>query len=145
MMNRTMEEMTQAEVEKAIKHNMRASDNATEIVCDFFLDALEQHLYGWRWKCPNGPNCKYRHALPPGYRLKMDTGEKEDLVRETLEETLENLRREFAHRTDLTPVTKETFEAWKQKRTLEKEQELAQKAHEEQQATRKLSKVERQF
>lgn len=22
------------------------------------------------WKCPNGSDCKYRHALPPGYVLK---------------------------------------------------------------------------
>lgn len=22
------------------------------------------------WKCPNGDNCSFRHALPPGYELK---------------------------------------------------------------------------
>jgi len=22
------------------------------------------------WQCPNGKECKYRHALPPGYVLK---------------------------------------------------------------------------
>ena len=22
------------------------------------------------WQCPNGKECKYKHALPPGYVLK---------------------------------------------------------------------------
>jgi hypothetical protein len=39
----------------------------TTIVCKFFLDAIEKSLYGWFWQCPNGENCHYRHALPPGF------------------------------------------------------------------------------
>ncbi len=27
------------------------------------------------WKCPNGAECKYRHALPPGYVLKSEMKE----------------------------------------------------------------------
>ncbi len=26
--------------------------------------------FGWLWECPNGENCQYRHALPPGFMLK---------------------------------------------------------------------------
>jgi hypothetical protein len=26
--------------------------------------------FGWFWECPNGENCQYRHALPPGFVLK---------------------------------------------------------------------------
>lgn len=39
-------------------------------VCKFFLDAVEKKQYGWFWACPNGKECHYRHALPPGYILK---------------------------------------------------------------------------
>jgi hypothetical protein len=42
----------------------------TEIVCKYFLDAIEKEIYGWFWKCPNGEDCKYRHALPPGFVYK---------------------------------------------------------------------------
>lgn len=66
----------------------------TEIVCKYFLDALEQRKcvggaqrivarshacvyqcvcgrYGWFWECPNGNDkCHYRHCLPAGYVLK---------------------------------------------------------------------------
>jgi hypothetical protein len=33
----------------------------TIITCKFFLDAVEDELYGWRWECPNGSKCRYRH------------------------------------------------------------------------------------
>ncbi|CAD8132821.1 unnamed protein product [Paramecium octaurelia] len=36
-------------------------------VCDYFLDALEKGKYGWRWVCPNGMTCHYKHCLPQGY------------------------------------------------------------------------------
>lgn len=30
----------------------------TIITCKFFLDAVEDELYGWRWECPNkGAKC----------------------------------------------------------------------------------------
>ncbi len=31
---------------------------------------LITHRFGWFWECPNGENCMYRHALPPGFVLK---------------------------------------------------------------------------
>ena len=46
------------------------TNNDTAIVCNLFLDAVEKSQYGWFWKCPDGPTCKYRHKLPPGYVMK---------------------------------------------------------------------------
>merc|ERR1712025_444605 len=42
----------------------------SEKVCKHFLDAVENAKYGWFWECPNGLNCVFRHALPPGFILK---------------------------------------------------------------------------
>ena len=43
-------------------------------ICKYFLDALESNKYGWFWACPNGgTECKYKHALPPGFTLKKVT------------------------------------------------------------------------
>ena len=40
----------------------------TDIVCKYFIDAVENQKYGWFWTCPNGGDqCKYKHSLPPGY------------------------------------------------------------------------------
>ena len=40
----------------------------TIITCKYFLDAVEDDKYGWRWECPiNGNKCQYRHQLPDGY------------------------------------------------------------------------------
>ena len=39
----------------------------TIITCRNFLDAVEDDKYGWRWECPNGSKCQYRHMLPEGY------------------------------------------------------------------------------
>jgi hypothetical protein len=67
-----MEDWTQEDLEKAIaqKHSADNKNRATDIVCKFFIDAVEKRQYGWFWQCPNGKECKYRHALPPGYVLK---------------------------------------------------------------------------
>jgi ssDNA-binding Zn-finger/Zn-ribbon topoisomerase 1 len=31
---------------------------------------IKHRRFGWFWECPNGENCQYRHALPPGFVLK---------------------------------------------------------------------------
>jgi len=145
---KTMQNMTQAELEETIKSKLRKEDNQTDIVCNFFLDALEKRLYGYRWKCPNGPKCIYRHALPPGWRLKDPTMSEEPMVRESLEETLENMRKKFLNRLDLTPVTAETFAAWKVKRKKEDEEAALKKINDAKEATiskKKMTKAERQL
>ena len=36
---------------------------------------MEKDKYGWNWTCPNsGDKCKYKHCLPPGYKLKREGG-----------------------------------------------------------------------
>ena len=107
-----MEDWDQDKLEDVVKqkHGAEKPSNKTEIICKYFLDAVEAKLYGWYdlppmsqtasvpfgahlgssrdklsswakecsqsgtshrfWQCPNGKECKYRHALPPGYILK---------------------------------------------------------------------------
>lgn len=36
------------------------TNKPTDIVCKFFLNALEHSRYGWKWVCPNGMACIYR-------------------------------------------------------------------------------------
>ena len=48
--------------------------------------------FGWFWECPNGENCQYRHALPPGFMLKSQRKAAEDAEKAntiSLEEFLE--------------------------------------------------------
>lgn len=67
-----MADWDQETLERAIaeKHASDNTNKPTAIICKFFLEAVEKKLYGWFWKCPNGGECKYRHALPQGYMLK---------------------------------------------------------------------------
>ncbi|KAK2647686.1 hypothetical protein Ddye_015175 [Dipteronia dyeriana] len=69
----TMEDWDQETLEKAVesKVNEYKQNKPTDIVCKYFLEAVEKKQYGWFWVCPNGgKDCHYRHALPPGYVLK---------------------------------------------------------------------------
>ncbi|PSN43922.1 Zinc finger CCCH domain-containing protein 15, partial [Blattella germanica] len=90
----------------------------TDIICKFFLDAVEKSKYGWFWQCPNGATCIYRHALPPGFVLKKDK-KKEDKKEEiSLEDLIE--RERAALGSNLTKVTLESFLAWKKRKVKEK-------------------------
>ena len=44
-----MEDWDQETLEKAIaqKHGTEKPSNATDIICKFFLDAVEKRMYGW--------------------------------------------------------------------------------------------------
>ncbi|KAJ1338506.1 DRG family regulatory protein Tma46 [Microdochium nivale] len=110
----------------------------TDKVCKFFIEAIEDGKYGWFWTCPNGGNeCKYKHALPPGFVLKTKEQraaekallDKSPLKTLTLEDFLETERHKLTG--ELTPVTEVSFAAWKARR-LEKKaaEELAQQAKE---------------
>lgn len=64
----------------------------TIITCKYFLDACEDEKYGWRWECPNGPKCPYRHQLPEGYVMltkKEREAEKKRALEQKDERTLE--------------------------------------------------------
>merc|ERR1712037_1006603 len=90
--------------------------------------SLENKKYGWFWNCPeeakSGKQCKYRHALPPGFVLKKDK-KKSDLMNESdkvsIEELIEQKRIELnAQSKALTPVNLQTFVAWKKRKLREK-------------------------
>ena len=93
----------------------------TDIVCKHFLAAVEKGLYGWFWKCEAGPECKYKHSLPPGFVLKKkksDDDEDEDDNGPSLEEIIEEKRAQLS--AEGTPVTLKTFNEWKQCKLAEK-------------------------
>ena len=119
-----MENWTQQQLEEVVakKHGGAGMKPSSEIVCKFFIDAVEQNKYGWFWECPNGGDkCQYRHALPPGYVLKRDAksikaaGEESEI---SLEEFLEVERHRIQSTATkpLTPVTEESFRVWKLER-----------------------------
>ncbi|KAG8558566.1 hypothetical protein GDO81_017048 [Engystomops pustulosus] len=98
----------------------------TQIVCKFFLEAIENNKYGWFWVCPGGGDtCMYRHALPPGFVLKKDKKkeEKEDEI--SLEDLIEKERAALG--LNVTRITLESFLAWKKR----KRQDRIEKAEEE--------------
>lgn len=90
----------------------------TEIVCKFFLDAVKNKVYGYKWQCPNGDECHYRHCLPKDYVIKTLQGKvQEEMTIEEyqdLEETIDKERERLA--VNGTKVTDDTFKEWKEKR-----------------------------
>ena len=118
----TMDKWDQDKLEEVVqtKHGKNPA-TTTDIVCKYFIQAVEERKYGWFWNCPNGTTCKYRHALPPGFKLK---DQKKNLEKEevkTLEEWIEEQRTNLPAK--LTPVTLETFTKWKEDRIKKKEKE----------------------
>ncbi|XP_075529594.1 zinc finger CCCH domain-containing protein 15 [Dermacentor variabilis] len=95
----------------------------TDIICKHFLDALEQNKYGWFWECPNGgQKCHYRHAVPPGFVLKknkknLDEVKTEDTL--TIEDLIETERAKIGG--NLPRITLESFLAWKKAKIREKQ------------------------
>lgn len=125
----TMENWDEKKLEEVVnkKHGEAEKKKAkTQIVCKYFLDAIENNKYGWFWVCPGGgDNCMYRHALPPGFVLKKDKKKEEKEEGISLEELIENERAALGP--DVTRITLETFLAWKKR----KRQEKVDKAREE--------------
>ncbi|KAK2078114.1 hypothetical protein QBZ16_003982 [Prototheca wickerhamii] len=121
-----MEDWSQAELEKAIaeKHGRDNKNLPTQIICKYFLDAVEKRQYGWFWACPNGKDCKYRHALPPGYVLKSQMKElleAEAAAKPSVEEVIEKERAKVDAQ---TPVTDESFAAWREAKQVAKREAL---------------------
>lgn len=126
----TMDSWDEAKLREVITSKHGNPVTTTDIVCKYFIEAVENGKYGWFWECPNGGKaCKYRHSLPPGFVLKtkeQKAAEKAAAANEpviTLEEFLETER--FKLGKDLTPVTFKSFMEWKAKRddTKKKEEE----------------------
>src|SRR3989338_4739995 len=98
--------------------------NQTQIVCKFFLEAIENKKYGWFWECPNGARCQYRHALPPGFVF--DKKEDADaLAAEAAEPMEKTMEEERASLRGGTPMTYDLFLVWKERKRLAKESEDA--------------------
>ncbi|CAI9780151.1 unnamed protein product [Fraxinus pennsylvanica] len=125
--NETMEDWDQEMLEKVVQSKSQEynKNKPTDIVCKYFLEAVEKKQYGWFWVCPNGgKDCHYRHALPPGYVLKsqMKALIEEEADKIPIEEEIENQRAKI---TASTPMTPELFMQWKKKKVEEREAGLA--------------------
>lgn len=124
--NETMANWDEAQLAEVVekKHGEdNNKKNATQIVCKYFLEAVENSTYGWFWSCQNGSSCQYRHALPPGFMLKRDRKLLEDQKESiSLEELIE--RERAALGVNVTKVTLESFVAWKKRKVEEKKQQL---------------------
>lgn len=119
----TMENWDEKKLEEVVnkKHGEAEKKKAkTQIVCKYFLDAIENNKYGWFWVCPGGgDSCMYRHALPVGFVLKKDKKKEETEEEEiSLEELIENERAALG--ANVTRITLETFLSWKKRKRQEK-------------------------
>lgn len=123
-----MENWDQTTLETVVNSKRSAQNraNKTTIVCKYFLEALETQKYGWFWECPNGDNCQYVHALPPGFVMKkkepkgMKPQDEDDEPGLSLEEVIEIERAKIK---DGEPVTAESFAKWKAAKKARKEEE----------------------
>ena len=66
------------------KEKSYVKQKPTDIVCKFFLEAVEKSKYGWNWECPNGVTCHYKHCLPVGYVLRKKTNKDDKEQEESL-------------------------------------------------------------
>lgn len=97
----------------------------TQIICKYFLDAVESNKYGWFWQCPSGDKCIYRHALPEGYVLKRDQKKPDKKDDISIEDLVEKERAALGY--NLTKITYTTFLQWKKKKLIERRKEQALK------------------
>lgn len=122
--NETMADWDEKKLEDVVntKHGEdNLQKNTTQIVCKFFIEAVENATYGWFWKCPNekdGGKCIYRHALPPGFTLKKDKKSSDQDDEIALETLIEKERAALG--AGVTKVTLESFLAWKARKIKEK-------------------------
>ncbi|KAJ7650450.1 hypothetical protein FB45DRAFT_887987 [Roridomyces roridus] len=136
----TMDKWDQEKLAQVVLSKAGNPRTTTDIVCKFFIQAIEDQKFGWFWECPNGEACQYRHALPPGFVLKSERKALEEANKAkviSIEEFLEVERHKLG--SNLTPVTPETFAKWKKTRMDKKEaeQEAMRKAKETQNAAGK--------
>lgn len=137
----TMDKWDEEKLRKVILSKHGNLKTTTDIVCKYFIDAVENGKYGWFWVCPNGGNeCKYRHSLPPGFELKTKEQKRlerlasESAPKISLEEFLE-LERGKLDKSKFTPITLDTFAEWKKKQIAKKADE---KKREEERNGRKV-------
>jgi len=139
LQQQTMADWDQGTLEKVVEERRTEKNrkNQTTIVCKYFLEALEQNKYGWFWECPNGDDCQYVHALPPGFVLKRKEKNAQPIKDEnegpSLEEQIEEERMKVREGPTLT---KELFLAWKKAKEERKAAEAKAKEEEKKEAVR---------
>ncbi|KAJ7249193.1 hypothetical protein B0H12DRAFT_1122277 [Mycena haematopus] len=141
-LNDTMDTWDQEKLAQVVLSKAGNPRTTTDIVCKHFIQAIESQKFGWFWECPNGDQCQYRHALPPGFVLKAQRKAAEEAAKSnviSLEEFLEVERHKLG--SNLTPVTPESFAIWKKTRMDKKEaeQEAIRKAKEQNRTAGKSS------
>ncbi|KLO15233.1 hypothetical protein SCHPADRAFT_270690 [Schizopora paradoxa] len=142
-LNDTMDKWDEEKLRSVVLSKHGNPKTTTDIVCKYFIEAIETQQFGWFWECPNGGDkCFYRHALPPGFVLKSQKKAMADAAKAneiTLEDFLETERHKLGK--NLTPVTPESFAKWKKTRLDKKsaEEEAAKKAKTVQAAAGKSS------
>jgi hypothetical protein len=123
--------------EVVTKKHGTTSLNKTEIVCKYFLQAIEDGKYGWFWECPSGDKCIYRHCLPPGFVFKSKKMETDDFDDDqiTMEQLVEEERQKLlASGKVLTKITLESFLAWKKRKIKEKKDKLQEESNKRKEA-----------
>ncbi|ODN76071.1 hypothetical protein L202_06012 [Cryptococcus amylolentus CBS 6039] len=139
----TMDTWDEAKLRDVVNQGEGRQKNATDIVCKYFIQAIEDKKYGWFWECPNGGDkCMYRHALPPGFVLKADKKKQDEANKKetiSLADFIEVERHKL--KLPLTPVTPESFAKWKTNRIEKKkaEGEALEKAKAAQRAAGKMA------
>ncbi|KAJ7592648.1 hypothetical protein C8J56DRAFT_929147 [Mycena floridula] len=138
----TMDTWDEEKLRTVVSSKAGNPKTTTDIVCKHFIQAIESQKFGWFWECPNGEQCMYKHALPPGFVLKSQKKAADELAKAntiSLEEFLEVERHKLG--TKLTPVTAESFALWKKTRMNKKEaeEEAIRKAKDTQHAAGKTS------
>ncbi|KAH9813668.1 mRNA export protein 33 [Melampsora americana] len=139
----TMDTWDDAKLRSVVLSKQGNPKTTTDIVCKNFIEAIEEGKYGWFWECPSGGvNCKYRHALPPGFVLKAQRKKDQEEAKRnelSLEDFLERERHTLGK--NLIPVTKETFAKWKDERLSKKmvEEEGKRKLKEQQAAAGRMN------
>ncbi|KAF7300825.1 Translation machinery-associated protein 46 [Mycena kentingensis (nom. inval.)] len=121
----TMDKWDQEKLQQVVLSKAGNPRTTTDIVCKHFIQAIETQRFGWFWECPNGDNCMYRHALPPGFVLKSERKAAEEAAKAnviSIEEFLEVERHKLG--SNLTPVTPESFAIWKRTRMDKKQAEI---------------------
>lgn len=82
------------------------------------MDAVIRKIYGWKWECPNGDDCHYKHCLPKNFVIPnaKDKMQEEMSIEEymDLEEQID-VERERVSKNG-KQVNDATFKEWKTKR-----------------------------
>ncbi|KZP00543.1 hypothetical protein CALVIDRAFT_279475 [Calocera viscosa TUFC12733] len=113
----TMDTWDEQKLREVVLSKQGNPRTTTDIVCKYFIEAIEKGMFGWFWECPNGEKCMYRHALPPGFVLKSQAKKAADDAKKdeiSIEEFLEVERHKLGLK--LTPVTQDSFSKWKRTR-----------------------------